>query len=213
MKNNSWSPPLPPFRAHKKRVFQDLQKTAQFIFQIGETDLLRKPAPEVDPSTILFPTFQRKIVYLKQCLQAYRKLTGMGRGITGVQIGIPVRTSVIYMPEVRGNMLIIINPKITKQSREFLLYPEMCMSACPIIAHVPRPAWIEFEYIDEFGNKQYWDKKATSNKGKIYNRVFQHEIDHMDGIINIDKVNSSTLILECDPTFYERATFIKVKKV
>ncbi len=150
--------------------------------------------------------------YLKLCLKRYRKETGVGRGIAGVQIGIPQRLSVIYMPEIAGEMLVIINPKITKKSKENFLYPEMCMSANPAIAPVIRPAWIEFEYYSESGELKYWDAKAHDTLGKMYNRVLQHEIDHMDGIINIDLVKSEDIIFESDPHFYKNAKFINANR-
>ena len=112
--------------------------------------------------------------------------------------------------ELGKDYYIIINPKITKKSDKKLLYPEMCMSAAPIIAPTKRAAWIEFDYYDESGLLQSWSMKADTELGKMLNRVFQHEIDHMDGIINIDKCNPKDLILESDPKFYENAKFTKV---
>ncbi|MBP9719475.1 MAG: peptide deformylase, partial [Candidatus Levybacteria bacterium] len=107
------------------------------------------------------------------------------------------------------DLLIIINPVITKKSKDLYRYPEICMSANPLIAPVVRPAWIEFSYLDEHGKEQLWETKDDTKEGRLYNRVFQHEIDHMDGIINIDKVQSNELIFESDPTFYDKATFEK----
>ena len=239
-----WKPQKPPFRAYKKNVFQKIMVTADFVYQIGESEDLRKSSKEVPLKEITTPDFQKKIAYLKSCMLEYRKLTGMGRGITAVQVGIPQRFSVIYMPlfsrhsgkqrflqnpdsgSPKGtahfvaeqarmtafeDMVIIINPVITRKSKDLLRYPEICMSANPIIAPVVRPSWIEFSYIDEQGKKQVWEIKDASKEGKLYNRVFQHEIDHMDGIINIDKVQSEELIFESDPTFYDTAKFEKIR--
>lgn len=208
--NNSWKATLPPFRKHKKKVFSQIIETGKFIYQIGESPLLRKLSKDVSLAEIGSNEFRRKIEYAKRCLKRFRKLTGMGRGITAVQVGISERFSVIYMPEVKGKILPIINPKIVKQSTKLLRYPEICMSANPIIVPVVRPAWIKFEYYDEQGNKQYWNRKDDTKEGRIYNRVFQHEIDHMDGIINIDKVSSKDIILESDPNFYNTAKFEEV---
>ncbi len=195
----SWK--LPLFRKHKITVFENAAKTGQFIYQIGESDDLRKPSKEIPVNKIRSKDYQAKFRYVKNCLKKYRKLTGLGRGITGVQVGIPERFSVIYTPE---KLIIIINPKITKTSKGKLKYPEICMSANPIIVPTIRFAWIEFEYFDEQGNLQYWE-----GKDKILNRVFQHEIDHMDGIINLDKGNPKEFILESDPQFYQRVKFQK----
>ncbi|MCL5113806.1 MAG: peptide deformylase [Patescibacteria group bacterium] len=200
---------LPKFRKNKKAVFEKVIETGQFIHFIGENDDLRKPSSDVPVEKIKTKEYKEKFKYLKNCMLRYRKLTGVGRGITAVQIGIPERFSVVYMPELKGRLLIIINPKITKKSKELLKYPEMCMSANPIIAPLARPSWIEFEYYDEEGIKRYWKKKSGDKKGKMYNRVFQHEIDHMDGTINIDKIDSRSLIFELDPAFYDKAKFEK----
>ncbi|MCL5438844.1 MAG: peptide deformylase [Patescibacteria group bacterium] len=207
MNNSSWQPVFPPGKDYKKDVFGKIIKTGQFIYQIGESENLSKPSREVSIDKIKSPKFKSEIKYLKECMSKYRKITGAGRGITAVQVGIPERFSVVYMPEIKGKLLIIINPKITKKSKKLLKYPEMCMSAEPIIAPVIRPAWIEFEYYDEKGKKRYWKTKDMNKNGRIYNRVFQHEIDHMDGIINIDKVNSKELVLLSDLSYYEKAKF------
>lgn len=86
----------------------------------------------------------------------------------------------------------------------------MCMSANPVIVPTIRPTWIEFEYFDEKGKLQKWITKDKTKLGKILNRVFQHEIDHMNGIINLDIGNPKEFILESDPKFYSRATFEKI---
>jgi len=204
----SWKPTQPPFVNFKKNVFQKAGEVAEFIYQIGEFNALRLPSKEVPLKEIKTEEFKSKVEYLKDCLLRYREITGYGRGITAVQIGIPERFSVIYTPE---KLIIIINPKITKKSSEMLLYPEICMSANPIIAPTIRPSWVEFSYYDEEGRLRHWNTHNDRDKGKIMNRVFQHEIDHMDGIVNIDKVKDpKELILESDPKFYDTAKFEEV---
>ena len=204
---NNFKPNLPPFRKYKRKVFDRAANVGSFIFQIGESEDLRKPSNEVPVNKIKSVEYQAKFKYLKSCLKKYRELTGYGRGITAIQVGIPERFSVVHTLE---KPLIIINPKITKKSAKKYLYSEMCMSANPIIAPTIRSAWIEFEYYNEIGEKKFWDTKDNSDLGRIMNRVFQHEIDHMDGIINIDRVKSNQLILESDPKYYQTAKFIKV---
>lgn len=203
-----WEPTPPPFKAYKKKQFEKVAKTSQFIYQIGDYDVLRKPSKEVSIEKIKSKEFGQKIKYLKDMMRKYRRVAGLGRGITAVQIGIPERFSVVYTPK---KLLIIINPKITKYSKEKYIYPEICMSADPIIAPTVRPAWIEFEYYDENGKKKYWKTKDKTKQGRTLNRVFQHEFDHMEGIINIDKLTGKELIFEVDPKFYDQAKFEKVK--
>lgn len=206
-----WKPTLPPFRKYKKELLTKQAQLADFIYQIGEYSALRQPSKEIPVAKITTPEYQARIRYMKQCLLKYRKLTGKGRGIAAVQLGFPEKMIVIYMPEIKGKLLILINPKITKSSTEKLVYPEMCMSAAPAIAPVVRPAWVEVEYYGEDGKKHVWNTKADDKLGQMYNRVFEHEIDHLDGVVNIDRVPSKEIIFETDPAFYQTATFQKVK--
>lgn len=191
--------------------------TGSFIYQIGESEDLRKPSFTVPLDKIQTLEYKAKISYLKKCMLWYRKLTKKGRAIAGVQVGIPEQIIVVYLPagmqgtpEKQSKTWILINPKVEKRSEKMLEYPEMCMSANSLIATVKRPAWIECSYYDEQGKKQYWDTKDTTNRGQMYNRVLQHEIDHIHGIINIDLVESKSLIFISDPKFYARATFKEV---
>lgn len=208
---SSWKPVLPPFRKHKRDVFNKQAKVGNFIYQIGEYNKLRIESPKIPVNKITTSEYKAKFAYIKKCLLQYREITGMGRGITGVQVGIPEAFSVIYMPEISEKMLIIINPEVTNTSKELLVYPEMCVSAVPAIAYVTRSAWVEFSYYGEDGKQHIWDIKAEDTLGKMYNRVFQHEIDHMYGIINIDLIPSKEIFYESDPDFYKTATFQKVK--
>lgn len=211
MKNIPWKPTPPQFAKFKKENLIKQAKIVDFIYQIGEYEELRAPSQPVDLKRINTLEYKAKIKYMKDSLKKYRRLTGKGRAIAGVQLGIPEEIIVIYDPDIKGESFIMINPKITKKSKEQLLYPEMCMSAMPAIAPVVRPSWVEVEYFDEKGEKHVWNMKDNTGKGRMYNRILQHEIDHLPGIINIDKVKSKDIIFESDPNFYKSATFTKIK--
>jgi len=198
----------PPFAENKKKLFKEAAKTGEFIYFIGEGEL-RKKSKEVPINKIKTQEFKTKVKFLKKCLLRYRRITGKGRGISAIQVGIRKTFFVVYLPETK-KLLTIVNPKITKKSKDFYHYNESCMSASPLFAKVKRPAWIEFEYYDEKGIKKYWKEKGE--KSLLLNRVFQHEIDHMNGIINIDCVDSKDLVFGLDPKLYEKAKFEKVSK-
>jgi len=204
-----WRPKAPPFKEFKKQVFKKAGKVAGFVYQIGEDLRLRQPSKNVKISTIKSVAMRRKIKYLKGCLLRYRKITGYGRGITAVQVGIGERWSVIYTSE---GLMVVINPKITRIAEKKLRYPEICMSANPMIVPTVRPAWVEFEYYDEERNLKQWREKDDTQQGRIMNRVFLHEFDHMEGIINVDRIqNPKEIILESDPGFYASAKFEDVE--
>lgn len=198
----------PPFAQFKKKQSLQYQSFSEFIIQLGESGILREKSAEVGPTEIHSEYFKKELEYLTSCFLKYRGITGHGRGISAVQVGIARRLCLIFTPE---KILVIINPKITARSAEGLKYPEMCMSIFPIIAPVIRPAWIEFEYLDEAGSRQFWNTKDDTPDGRILNRVFQHEFDHLDGRLNIDYCHGEDLILESDPKFYELAKFEEIK--
>lgn len=212
-KINFWIPSLPPAREYKKENLREIERFSQFIYTVGEYPILRSPSIAVIEQEMTSNEMKQKYAYLKKCMREFRRITkGKGRGIAGVQVGIPERFFLLYQPGIKKPFTIIINPVVTKKSIELLSYPESCMSANSLIADVIRPAWIEFEYFNEWGQKQYWQLKATTKQGKMYNRIVQHEIDHLDGIINIDYVPASSLIFEMGTEYYGKARFRKISK-
>lgn len=220
--SKKFTPVKPRFRVFKREVFDKASKVGNFVHQIGEYENLRRKSSYIPVNKIKSPEIKAKIKYVKDCLLKYRKLTGYGRGITAVQLGIPERFSVIYKGQTITNIKnkrrvsykdleVVINPKITKRSKKLLKYPEMCMSANPVIVPTIRPSWIEFEFYDEKGSLRHCDSKADTEVGKMMNRVYQHEFDHMDGVINIDRVTDpAEIILQSDPDFYKSARFEEV---
>lgn len=74
-----------------------------------------------------------------------------------------------------------INPIITKFSKKLSSAEEGCLSIPNTYGIVKRPSNVTIEYIDQNGEKQ--TKKATA----LLARIFQHEIDHLDGVLFTDK--------------------------
>src|SRR5574337_181463 len=107
----------------------------------------------------------------------------------------------------------------TAEFKEKLSYLKSCLRkyrkltglgrgiAAPLVAEVIRPSWIEFEYLDEKGESQLWNTKDETKQGQILNRVFEHEIDHLEGVINIDKVLSKTLTFDLSTKESKKAKF------
>ncbi len=76
----------------------------------------------------------------------------------------------------------MINPKIVDKSKEMIIREEACISLPNIVGDVRRHKQIHVEFLDLEGKKQ-------SKKYKEFNAVIiQHEIDHLDGILFIDKI-------------------------
>lgn len=187
----------------KKQIFKEAALISHLTYQVGELPGLREKSVAALPQEITSLKIKSIIGKLKKTLKEYRRLTGKGRGIAAIQIGVSLKIAVIFS---KKEIMTIINPKIIKRSKVLLKYPEICMSANPIVATVIRPEYIEFEYLDEKGDKQHW----ANHEDRLMNRVFQHEIDHMEGIINIDLVSSKELILLSDSNFFKTAKFEEI---
>lgn len=75
---------------------------------------------------------------------------------------------------------VFINPRIVKRSRRKILVPEGCLSVRWIYGNVPRSEKATVEAFDESG------KKFVVGGSGLMAQIFQHEIDHLDGILFID---------------------------
>jgi len=115
--------------------------------------------------------------------------------LAGPQVGSSLNLAVIELrrtplhPEIDMLSLVIINPKITKIfGRKYQMW-EGCISSgtgkAGLYAKVPRYKKIELEYLDENAVKQ---SKVFSD---LAAHVIQHEVDHLNGILFVDKVKDS----------------------
>jgi len=111
-----------------------------------------------------------------------------GIGISAVQIGEPVRAAIIHTDADKSldEHLAIVNPKIFSASRELEEGEEGCLSIPGVFGRVLRHKKIKVRFTDLEGNEQ--KIKATG----LFSRVLQHEIDHMDGVLFIERASKIT---------------------
>ncbi len=107
-----------------------------------------------------------------------------GIGLAAIQIGIPRKIIVIDATQglEKSKQLTLINPVIVS-SFSSVPSDEGCLSVPGMFGTVDRYACIEIDFQDLSGNKQ---KRICSGLEAF---VIQHELDHLDGILFIDKVN------------------------
>ena len=106
-----------------------------------------------------------------------------GIGLSGNQVGIMERVFSMYSDFAKREKIICFNPKITFASETEEFMDEGCLSFPGLWLKVKRPSWIEVEYEDENGEvikDTFTDLNA---------RVFQHEMDHMEGLDFTKKVS------------------------
>lgn len=82
---------------------------------------------------------------------------------------------------------VLVNPKILLSSNELIVDRELCLSVPRFVGSVSRARMVEVEAADQHG------KMRTIKAEGYYARVLQHEIDHLNGILYIDKVIQGTL--------------------
>jgi len=101
-----------------------------------------------------------------------------GAGLAAPQIGKSVRLAVVNS---KDGVICLINPKITRKSWVKELDQEGCLSIPGVFGKVKRSKKITLTYYDPTG------KKIKQSVQGLMARVMQHEIDHLDGILFIDK--------------------------
>lgn len=139
-------------------------------------EILRKISKEIDEKTINSPDFQ---LLLKDMALTMKKKDGAG--LAAPQIGKNIRVITIGL---ENDVLHIINPVITKKSWAKEWGEEGCLSVPKFFAQVQRHKKIKCNFLDQSGKK-----KSLETTGFLA-RVIQHEIDHLDGILFIDKIGN-----------------------
>jgi len=143
---------------------------------------LKKVSAEVSIEEISAPVFQALLLDMEETM-----LKKDGAGLAAPQIGQNIRLVVIRHED---KTWFLINPQITKKSWARKIEEEGCLSVLNekgeiIYAPVERYKKVNCLYLDAQGQKQ---KIAAAD---LLARVIQHEIDHLDGILFIDKIAGS----------------------
>ena len=108
-----------------------------------------------------------------------------GLGISANQIGHPYRVFAMR-GETKKESIVCFNPVIKDFSPEMNTMEEGCLSLPDVYARVVRPAHVAISYLDKDG------KEEGQLASGMTARVFQHELDHLDGILFIDRVGKLT---------------------
>jgi peptide deformylase len=164
-------------------------------------DVLRARAGEV--SARLFKSQELKD-FVRLMLVTMKEAPGVG--LAAPQIGVPLRMFVFgdtdnntrYLTakerEQRGRVVIgpevWINPSFTPMSDRKVTFFEGCLSVPGFQAKVERYEEVELRGLDENG-----DEKDPLQLRGWPARIVQHEIDHLDGVLYVDRMDSKTLAI------------------
>ncbi len=152
---------------------------------------LNEVSQEVDPSQITSPKIQEIIDEMVQLACGSRvdiqKLVMVG--LAAPQVGVGLRIVLVDMGVGSdrlnlGELKAFINPEIVGHSDEVVLEREGCFSTGCLCGIVPRFASVKVRYFDREGNS--FTEEFTGFRA----RIFQHEIDHLDGIRFPDRLGA-----------------------
>jgi peptide deformylase len=150
------------------------------ILQLGDPLLWQK---SVDVGEIQSTETQSVVSDLSDTLAAFREATGYGRGIAAPQIGVLKRVIFIRMQPV-GFCAALINPSIASASADSFELWDDCFSFPDLMVRVSRAARIRVDYQDDRGLRQTLEAEGDLSE------LLQHEIDHLDGILAIQRAVS-----------------------
>jgi peptide deformylase len=115
-----------------------------------------------------------------------------GIGLAAPQVAVQKQLIVIDCePDNAANPpLILINPTIKHLSPEQCIAQEGCLSIPNVYMDVTRPQMVEIAYKDEHGRPQ------TLTATELLSRCIQHEIDHLNGVLFVDRVQNSLAVTQ-----------------
>ena len=149
------------------------------ILQLGNPLLRQKALPVVDATA---PEIGELVRDLSDTLARWRSQTGYGRGIAAPQLGILQRVVFLKLPD--ANPWPLINPEIIKRSEDKITVWDACLSFLSIFMQVERHRQITIRYQNLDGKTLEFEAGDDRNLAEL----LQHEIDHLDGILAIDRV-------------------------
>jgi peptide deformylase len=162
------------------------------IVQVGHP-VLRERAKDVTREQLATPEFQ---ALLGRMTEAMRQAPGVG--LAAPQLGVPLRVFVLEdraelqvtltpaelaeRERVPVPLRVIINPVLTPVGNERATFFEGCLSVSGYAALVERWREVEVSGLDEKGEPVTWRVRGWPA------RILQHETDHLDGVIYIDRM-------------------------
>lgn len=155
------------------------------VARIGNP-VVRAKAKNVNPSVIKSADFQRFIDDLVETMHEYD-----GVGVAAPQVHVGLRVAVLEVPAIDGRggrrgvpLTVLINPRVTPLSKDMIEGVEGCLSVPDLRGLVPRFEKVRLEALDREG------KPYAVNATGFHARVIQHECDHLDGNVYLDRMTN-----------------------
>jgi peptide deformylase len=145
---------------------------AQRIRQLGDPTLRQVSVPASTAEAA--PVFAD----LRDTLHEFQRTFGFGRGISAIQIGVPLR--LVYI-EIAGRTYCLRNPSFEWLSEEKYQMWDDCFSFPHLMVKLDRSRAARLRYEDESG------ASVVIEADWPFSELLQHELDHLDGILAVDR--------------------------
>jgi peptide deformylase len=152
------------------------------VLQLGDP-VLREICGKVDEPGA--PEIAALISDLADTLAHWRAKTGYGRGIAAPQIGVMQRVIFLKLPD--ADPWPLINPEIIRSSEENIIVWDGCLSFLSLFVQVKRHREITVRYQNLNGETL----EFAAGEDRNLSELLQHEIDHLDGILAVDRAINS----------------------
>ena len=153
------------------------------VSQMGHP-VLRQRAADIPPDQMQSPQMQRLIDDMIETMIDYE-----GIGLAAPQVFEPLRLIVLGNPDADPQdeatipLTVLFNPQFTSLSPERIDAWEGCLSIPQLRGVVPRSAAVEVQGYDREG------RAVELEAEELFARVLQHEIDHLDGVLFLDRMD------------------------
>lgn len=156
------------------------------ILQLSESNIFNKETPlrQVSSTVVDFGNqFQSEVEDLLETFNSWK----IAVGVSAPQIGLLKKIAIINLDKTKPeNTLILINPELQSESGKKDIKKESCLSIPNFRGEVERRTKIHVTYQDRQGIK-----KQMAAEGFL-SRVIMHEIDHLNGILFVDRMLPNT---------------------
>ncbi len=157
--------------------------TIRPIVTVGDP-VLRERAAALSAKELRAPDVQQLIDDMLETKRA-----AGGAGLAANQVGVAKRIAIVevdehtrYRYKPRVPLTVIVNPEVEVVSDERLLINEGCLSVPDLRGDVERAVDVRIRYLDRDGSPQTVDARGLTAG------TFQHEVDHLDGVLFLDRV-------------------------
>uniref|UniRef100_A0A8D0GFK3 Peptide deformylase n=1 Tax=Sphenodon punctatus TaxID=8508 RepID=A0A8D0GFK3_SPHPU len=190
--------PRPYWKSLRRKVLQPPSPPYSKVCQVGDP-VLRSAAAAVEPWRVTGAEVQALI---RKLVRVMRKEDCVG--LSAPQLGVPLQVFVAEFtkrqwqdnaPGLREAkqmapfpLRVFVNPTMRVVESRLVTFPEGCMSICGFSACVPRYQAVHILGLNEAGEVTSWQASGWAA------RIVQHEMDHLQGIMYIDKMESRTFV-------------------